>query len=50
MNLGGNRKSLYEQGMRETIQWYVEHQEWWEKILQNTEDVREDRWESFSRS
>ncbi len=48
--LGWQPKISYEQGMRETIQWYAENQEWWERILKNTEDVQEDKWESFSRS
>ena len=48
--LGWQPKISYEQGMHQTIQWYVENQEWWEKILQNTEDVQEDKWESFSQT
>ena len=41
----------FEEGMRETIQWYVEHQEWWQTIQQKTdrEVVQEDKWEKFTR-
>ena len=40
----------FEQGMQQTIQWYVENREWWEKIQQNTDKdiVQEDKWEKFS--
>ncbi len=41
----------FEEGMRETIQWYVEHQEWWQTIQQkaDSEVVQEDKWEKFTR-
>ena len=37
--------------MRQTIAWYVENREWWEKIQQNTEtkSIEEGKWEKFSR-
>lgn len=40
----------FEDGMRETIQWYVEHQEWWQTIQQqaDSEMVQEDKWEKFT--
>lgn len=49
--LGWQPKIPFEQGMRETIAWYVENRDWWEKILKNTEteSVEEDKWEKFSR-
>ena len=39
----------FEDGMRETIQWYVENQEWWHEIQQkvDSEAVQEDKWERF---
>ena len=39
----------FEDGMRETIQWYVDNQEWWQMIRQKTDSemVQEDRWETF---
>ena len=48
--LGWKPKILFEQGMRQTIQWYVKNREWWEKIQQDakTENVQEDKWEKFS--
>ena len=48
--LGWKPEIPYEQGMRQTIQWYVENREWWEKIQQNVdkEIVQEDRWDTFS--
>ena len=41
----------FEQGMQQTIQWYIKNREWWEKIQQNaeTETVQEDKWETFGR-
>ena len=41
----------FEDGMRETIQWYVENREWWQTIQQkaNSEMVQEDKWETFTR-
>ena len=40
----------FEDGMRETIQWYVENQEWWQMIQQkvDSEVVQEDKWETFT--
>ena len=48
--LGWKPKIPFEQGMRQTIQWYVENHEWWKKIQRNTasETVEEDKWEKFS--
>ena len=48
--LGWKPKIPFEQGMRQTIQWYVKNREWWEKIQQDakTENVQEDKWEKFS--
>src|SRR5699024_6458506 len=31
--LGWSPKYTFEQGIKETIQWYVDHREWWENIL-----------------
>ncbi len=41
----------FEDGMRETIQWYAENQEWWQTIQQkaDSEMVQEDKWETFTR-
>ena len=41
----------FEDGMRETIQWYVENEEWWQTIRQkaDSEGVQEDKWETFKR-
>ena len=49
--LGWKPKIPFEQGMRQTIQWYVKNRGWWEKIQQDTktEIVQEDKWEKFSR-
>lgn len=49
--LGWKPEIPFEQGMQQTIQWYVENREWWEKIQQNAdkEVVQEDKWETFSR-
>ena len=40
----------FEDGMRETIQWYVDNQEWWQTIQQkaDSEVVQEDKWETFT--
>lgn len=48
--LGWEPEIPFEQGMQQTIQWYVENREWWEKIQQNTDKdvVQEDKWETFS--
>ena len=41
----------FEEGMRETIRWYVENREWWQAIQQkaDSEMVQEDKWETFKR-
>ena len=41
----------FEDGMRETIQWYVDNQEWWQQIQEkaDSEVVQEDKWERFTR-
>ena len=41
----------FEQGMQQTIEWYIENREWWEKIQDKPESVviQEDKWESFTR-
>lgn len=48
--LGWQPEISFEEGMRDTIMWYVENRVWWEKIQQNTttENVEEDKWEKFS--
>ena len=48
--LGWKPEIPFEKGMRQTIQWYVENREWWEKIQQNAdkEVVQEDKWDTFS--
>lgn len=50
--LGWKPEIPFEQGMRQTIQWYIENREWWEKIQMgpDTETVQEDKWETFSRT
>ena len=49
-DLGWQPEIPFEQGMQQTITWYVENRKWWEKIQQNTitENVEEDKWEKFS--
>ncbi|MYG00557.1 dTDP-glucose 4,6-dehydratase [Candidatus Poribacteria bacterium] len=49
--LGWKPTIPFEEGMHQTIQWYVENQDWWEKIQQDVEtaSVEEDKWENFSR-
>ena len=41
----------FEDGMHETIQWYLENQAWWRTIQQkvDSEMVQEDKWETFIR-
>ena len=48
--LGWHPVMPFESGMQQTIQWYVDNQEWWQKIQQNaaTASVQEDKWETFS--
>ncbi len=48
--LGWKPVIAFEEGMRQTIQWYVENQDWWEKIQQDakSDSVEEDKWEKFS--
>lgn len=49
--IGWKPKIPFEVGMRETIQWYTENQEWWQTIQQqaDTDTVQEDKWETFTR-
>ena len=44
--VGWKPKIAFEEGMRETIQWYIENQEWWQAIQQkaDSEVVQEDKW------
>ena len=48
--IGWKPKTPFEEGMRETIQWYIENQEWWQTIQQkaDSEVVQEDKWETFT--
>ena len=49
-DVGWQPKIPFEVGMRETIQWYTENQEWWQTIQQaDTDTVQEDKWETFIR-
>lgn len=50
-DVGWQPKILFEVGMRETIQWYIDNQEWWQTIQQqaDSETVQEDKWETFTR-
>ena len=50
-DIGWEPAIKFEDGMRETIQWYLENQEWWQMIRQkaDSEMVQEDRWETFER-
>ena len=49
-DVGWEPTIAFEDGMRETIQWYVENQEWWQTIQQqvDSEVVQEDKWETFT--
>ena len=49
--IGWEPRIPFEEGMRETIQWYIENQEWWQAIQQKVDDgvVQEDKWETFTR-
>jgi dTDP-glucose 4,6-dehydratase len=46
--IGWKPKIAFEEGMRETIQWYIKNQEWWQTIQQkaDSEVVQEDKWET----
>lgn len=48
--LGWQPMIAFEHGMQQTIQWYVDNQEWWKEIQQNAAaaTVQEDKWETFS--
>lgn len=48
--IGWEPRIPFEEGMRETIQWYVENKEWWQAIQQKVDDgvVQEDKWETFT--
>ncbi|MDE0555652.1 MAG: dTDP-glucose 4,6-dehydratase [Candidatus Poribacteria bacterium] len=50
-DVGWQPKIPFEVGMRETIQWYIDNQEWWQTIQQqaDSETVQEDKWETFTR-
>ena len=49
--LGWKPTIPFEQGLRETIQWYVENRSWWEIIKNRPESdtVQEDRWNDLER-
>ena len=49
--IGWEPRIPFEEGMRETIRWYIENQEWWQAIQQKVDDgvVQEDKWETFTR-
>ena len=49
--VGWEPRIPFEEGMRETIRWYVENKEWWQAIQQKADDgvVQEDKWETFTR-
>ena len=49
--IGWKPKIPFEVGMHETIQWYIENQEWWQTIQQqaDSETVQEDKWATFIR-
>lgn len=48
--LGWKPNIAFEVGMRQTIQWYVENRDWWEKIQHdsNSEKIQEDNWDKFN--
>lgn len=48
--VGWKPKIPFEAGMRETIQWYIENQAWWQRIQQkaDSEGVQEHKWETFT--
>ena len=43
--IGWEPTVAFEEGLRETIQWYIENRAWWENIQAS---VEEDQWEKFS--
>ena len=49
--VGWEPRIPFEEGMGETIRWYIENQEWWQTIQQKVDDgvVQEDKWETFTR-
>ncbi len=49
--VGWEPRIPFEEGMHETIRWYVENKEWWQAIQQKVDDgvVQEDKWETFTR-
>ncbi len=49
-DVGWEPRIQFEDGMRETIQWYVENREWWQTIQRkaDSEVVQEDKWETFT--
>ncbi len=49
--LGWKPTIPFEQGLKQTVQWYVENRDWWEMIQEKpeVEVVQEDRWDEFER-
>ncbi|CAI8016345.1 dTDP-glucose 4,6-dehydratase [Geodia barretti] len=49
-DVGWKPAIAFEDGMRETIRWYVENWKWWQEIQQkvDSEMVQEDKWERFT--
>ena len=37
LSLGWKRQHPFEEGMRETIRWYMEHEDWWRKIKESAD-------------
>ena len=50
-DVGWKPMIAFETGLRETIQWYLKNQHWWQTIQQkaDTEAIEEDKWGTFSR-
>ena len=48
--LGWMPSISFEDGMEETIQWYIDNQDWWKRIQENSDDqvIAEDKWETVS--
>ncbi|MCG9127626.1 dTDP-glucose 4,6-dehydratase [Candidatus Poribacteria bacterium] len=46
--LGWKPTISFEEGMKQTIQWYIDNRDWWERIQENSADqvIAEDKWES----